>query len=898
METSNTEAALVTAEQRASFKQMFNEYFDSLSKHLVKIHSAIRNIEKKNQEFLISKGGELTEERKQNHEKAVKLFEKLFNLAQTLAELLSAEMPNLPENEASMSKGFVRMESITFGGDKESIGDGVWQDEDERDFYENLLDLTSQVPRVLLEEKHSKKVQQTSEEPDKESNNLEIDAGEATEEKLNDEKLRGGDLEDEDEEEENEAPELQENELEKDTAQDNEVSSFTNPTGGIFGTEPNLDFLLARLPNMINRELIDKTTVEFCYMNSKGARKKLVKALLGVPRNRLDVLPYYARLIGTLYPHFQSIAQDVLTALEKEFKGLYRKKTSDFVILETRIKNIRFLSELTKFRITPTYLILHCIKMLLNEFNHQNAEVLCNLLETCGRFLFKSPETNARINSMLETMMRKKNTQRFDNRIALMIENAFYQCNPPEKSAMQTKNRPPMELFIRKLLYSDLSKKSLDKIVKLLRKLHWEDRKISDILLNIFSKIWKVKFGNIHLMAIVASGLNRHHSDFGVALVDRVLEEIRVGLEGNMFKHNQRRIATVKYLGELYIYRLINSPVIFETLWTIVTFGHEQGRPSRDRPCPLDSPDDFFRIRLCCTLLDTCGLYFDKGASKRNLDNFLTFFQMYIQTKHTLPMDVEFMVAETFSQLRPNTRMFESFDEAAEAVDRMFLEQLKKNSNGVKFEDGFESEASESTNDSEDEESEHEGEDREEEKVHEIEESAMEVDQDEDVVVLKNQEERIQEVDAQFDLEFSKLMAESLESRRHERKMATLDVPIPMRLQDRGKVQLPDQESGRVTFTLLTKKGNKQQAKTLELPANSALAVSTRIKQEAQREEQQHLKKLVLNYEEREEVMQRQSLEVKLAHRGIHLSFEDKNKRLNQKGRRLLREGGVHGYGG
>lgn len=39
-------------------------------------------------------------------------------------------------------------------------------------------------------------------------------------------------------------------------------------------------------------------------------------------------------------------------------------------------------------------------------------------------------------------------------------------------------------------------------------------------------------------------------------------------------------------------------------------------------------PDDYFRIRLVCTLLDTCGTCFDRGTAKKKLDFFLTFFQV------------------------------------------------------------------------------------------------------------------------------------------------------------------------------------------------------------------------------------------------------------------------------
>jgi regulator of nonsense transcripts 2 len=56
----------------------------------------------------------------------------------------------------------------------------------------------------------------------------------------------------------------------------------------------------------------------------------------------------------------------------------------------------------------------------------------------------------------------------------------------------------------------------------------------------------------------------------------------------------------------------------------------------------LDPPEDFFRIRLIITLLETCGHYFDHGSSKKKLDRFLMHFQRYILSKGALPLDVEF----------------------------------------------------------------------------------------------------------------------------------------------------------------------------------------------------------------------------------------------------------------
>ena len=131
-----------------------------------------------------------------------------------------------------------------------------------------------------------------------------------------------------------------------------------------------------------------------------------------------------------------------------------------------------------------------------------------------------------------------------------------------------------MEMFIRKMIYLDLSKKTVSSILKKLRMLHWEDPDIFALLQKIFTKIWKLKFSNIYYMAQIAASLMRYHMDFVIALVDSVFEYIRNGLEMNLFVHNQRRLAMVRYLGELYNFRVVETANIFETLYLIVGLGH------------------------------------------------------------------------------------------------------------------------------------------------------------------------------------------------------------------------------------------------------------------------------------------------------------------------------------
>ncbi len=50
----------------------------------------------------------------------------------------------------------------------------------------------------------------------------------------------------------------------------------------------------------------------------------------------------------------------------------------------------------------------------------------------------------------------------------------------------------------------------------------------------------------------------------GHRIIDAVLEDIRWSMEVPISKFNQRRVSMVKYLAELYNYRMVESAVIFK----------------------------------------------------------------------------------------------------------------------------------------------------------------------------------------------------------------------------------------------------------------------------------------------------------------------------------------------
>lgn len=155
------------------------------------------------------------------------------------------------------------------------------------------------------------------------------------------------------------------------------------------------------------------------------------------------------------------------------------------------------------------------------------------------------------------------------------------------------------------------------------------------------------------------------------------MEDIRLGLEVPLPKYNQRRIAMVKYLGELYYYHMADSNDILKVLYLFISLGVTM---DYNNPSPLDPPDHLFRLRLVCVLLETCGQYFGSGSTRKKLDYFLVFFQNYFWFKYSdsywtvenpFPARLRHMVRDCLVNVRPKMIIFNSYEESQEAVEEL-----------------------------------------------------------------------------------------------------------------------------------------------------------------------------------------------------------------------------------
>merc|ERR1719336_3585577 len=628
--------------------------------------------------------GEISQERREHAERLAQEFERLRSLTEQMSEALGEEMVELPKLETE--KDEEDEQELANDVSPDSLG-LLWDDEDTRAFYENLPDLVAIIPSILY--KDSK--------------------GEAAETETSNKEAESLDNENEDEMAVDEDP-VEEVNLEDDEELQEAVS---------MSNKMILDAFLGQLPHCVNREMIDSAAAEFCMNhNTKNNRKRLVKTLFTVHRTRTDLLPFYSRLVATLNPCMPEVPNQLSALLKQDFRWHVRKK--DQINIESKLKVCRFIGEMTKFGVFSKVDTLFCIKQLLFDFSHHHIEMACALFESCGSFLYRSPDSHRRTKIYLEQMLRKKAAMSLDSRYTTMIENAYYSVAPPETSQVDRKERPPMHQYIRKLLYTDLNKSNTEKILRQIRKLNWDDPDISNYIVKCLKNVWNLKYFNIRYVTSLLAGLVQSHEWLAADIIDAVLEDVRVGMEINNPKFNQRRTAMVKFLGEMYNYRLIDSSLVFKVLYSLITFGVVLDPELA--PDSLDPPESMIRLRLVCVLLDTCGQYFVSGSSKKKLDYYLLYFQRYylfkkscFPSKEAFPLGMSQLVQDTISSLRPKLEIFKDFETACEEVlkvEEEFIAVLKEkmpeygNSSILKEEDeeanvglGTISEANEETED-------------------------------------------------------------------------------------------------------------------------------------------------------------------------------------------------------
>ena len=232
---------------------------------------------------------------------------------QSLADLLGLDPPTLP-TAASLSKSGLQIVETTSSftvRDDGPVAGGIWDDEEERRFYEDLIDLKELVPASLLgvkekrsrtateESKASSSLASTGIQPENlpdEDDFQVLEAQKRDEEDIR-RQLEQMDLAQDKPEEAIEmartasnttvgspVPQSSATLVDDDIEQPPVTDGLVNEEDGLASAPAaRLTALFAALPEASNREMVDKLALEFAFLNSKAARNRLVKVITPFP---------------------------------------------------------------------------------------------------------------------------------------------------------------------------------------------------------------------------------------------------------------------------------------------------------------------------------------------------------------------------------------------------------------------------------------------------------------------------------------------------------------------------------------------------------------------------------------------------------------------------------------
>mmetsp|Transcript_4069 Transcript_4069/g.11665 ORF Transcript_4069/g.11665 Transcript_4069/m.11665 type:complete len:1521 (-) Transcript_4069:397-4959(-) len=541
--------------------------FEFLSKSLVQTDTKLQKMEKRcEQDRLLA--GSLTEAREKGLQDARKLRESLERSVEAMSDIMDLPLPQLEKEAEEETEGGTGVEVWTKdGSDEDGTDFGPFDDEETRAFYCDVPDFLTTVPPALLG--------LTQEDIDKRKALNEVKFGAGFGPDNDSEGDAATDVVAPSSEAELEAVE---NGEDIEPGDDNEETKEENKDAPHYKL---MVLLEQELPECSRREQIDEISEKFCtnHGSSKNARKRLSKTLFHVPRARLDLLPYYSRMAATLGRVWKDIGDVLLVDLEQQFHGQAKFKKNQNI--ESRMRTARYIGELTIFRMAPPIVALRCLRRCMDDFTGGNVDVACCLLESCGRYLYRLPHTNKKLNNIMETMLRLSKAKRLEERSLALIKTAMYTVKPPASGAKkEVKQYPPLEGYLRHILMENLqpTESSISFVSKQLLRFPWADPSMQcgALICKIMLKTCRNgRYKAIEAVANVAAKLRRQKPEVCIRLLDDVVEDLQWSIEHPAFKDQQRTLTVARLLGELYVASLASGQLIFQQLYRFINFGHE-----------------------------------------------------------------------------------------------------------------------------------------------------------------------------------------------------------------------------------------------------------------------------------------------------------------------------------
>lgn len=589
----DTSFGVVSSKESLVFSELLGAYFKELARMLVRVHTKLEAIEVRGKVHYENRG-DLTDRQVTFWTSTKEQYQSLLSGLETFAELIGSELPHL--NESSNAPIIVEGKIVFADNNliRELQQNSLYDSEEDRSFYEDIVQLKDLIPATLLP------------------------ATQSTETLLHDETFNIAEID----------PELR-------------LPHFCD------STESGISKLHEILSSMHSSQSVDRAASEFCFMASRPSSKSLGSILLELSRNRADLIPFISRFLATLKSSFPEVCEAVSTSVAGQFFFLLRKTDP---IRATRIRICRFIGELAKFRVMSQGKVFECIRRSAEDFSPTSIDMLCTILESCGRFLLAQPESHARIENILEMIMRKKQCGHLDQSRVMMIENAIYltRIRNDITTKEPAEEKSILQLYSEWLVYESLRPHNVRDVFQRLRELPWGDNDFQTLMKNILTGCWKLNTESLPALASMIAGLSSTQPVFVSEVIDDLIENVSLGLESVYSNWSLRRVSTIRLLGELYIYSAIDLDVVFHLLHLLLP----SGRLANDTEYE-------FRLQIICILLDIVGDYLKTGDATRAFEKYKETFRQHLEGFGPFSFETEMLLQDICDRfdLEPNYDM-------------------------------------------------------------------------------------------------------------------------------------------------------------------------------------------------------------------------------------------------
>ncbi|KYF49201.1 MIF4G domain protein, partial [Toxoplasma gondii ARI] len=237
-------------------------------------------------------------------------------------------------------------------------------------------------------------------------------------------------------------------------------------------------------------------------------------------------------------PHFPSdchivdVCGGVLDYLQGEMKRILEEKHP--TELESKIKNVRFIAECTKFGLLPVGFVLGAFNSLMEDMTPHHVELLYHIADACGNYLLHMPLTRQRFSALLQKMLKIKTAKNLPAHLDILLEDAYHQLRSSTNARAQGRGaktpEPPEKQFLRKLIFEELLRRDEDQVARVIRKFPWstEPKVEKWFRENVLDLDMQTNFDHIHRIASLMCALAKYLPSAIIACIDGLLEAIQV----------------------------------------------------------------------------------------------------------------------------------------------------------------------------------------------------------------------------------------------------------------------------------------------------------------------------------------------------------------------------------